>query len=212
MKTQVYIKRLWVLTPILGIAIFMILYLVATFYYPGGSQFNKNSIGFSWKDNYWCNLLNNVALNGQPNQAQPIALSAMLILCIALAYFWLQFPKYTNLNKTYQLIIHMSGVLAMLISLLLFTNINHDLTTNLASLFGLIATIGTFMGLFKNGWKTLFYFGLLNMLLIVVNNFLYYNPHLISYLPIVQKITFATFLIWIGLIDLKIYKLAKKKQ
>jgi hypothetical protein len=212
LKTQVDIKRLWVLTPILGTASFAILYFVATFYYPGGSQFDKNSIGFSWKDNYWCNLLNDEAINGQSNSAQPIALTAMLLLCVTLAFFWLQFPKYTNLSKTYKLTIQVSGTLAMLIGLFLFTKFDHDLITNLASLFGLIATIGTFMGLFKNGWKTLFYFGVLNILLVIANNFLYYNKDLISYLPIVQKITFVTFLIWICLIDLKIYRLTKEKQ
>ena len=201
LKTQVDIKRLWVLTPIFGTVSFAILYFVATFYYPGGSQFDKNSIGFSWKDNYWCNLLNDEAINGQANSAQPIALTAMLVLCITLAFFWSQFPKYTNLCKTYKLTIQISGTLAMLIGFFLFTKFDHDLITNLASLFGLIATAGTFLGLFKNGWKTLFYFGLFNIILVIANNFLYYNKDLISYLPIVQKITFMTFLIWICLID-----------
>jgi hypothetical protein len=211
LKTQVNKKRLWVLTPVFGIASFVILYFVATFYYPGGSQFDKNSIGFSWKDNYWCNLLNDEAINGQSNSAQPIALIAMFILCVTLAIFWLQFPKYTNLSKTYKLTIQINGILAMLIGLFLFTKFDHDLITKLASLFGLIATTGTLIGLFKNGWKTLSYFGLLNILLVIANNILYYNKELICYLPIVQKITFLTFLIWICSIGLKIFGLKNEK-
>jgi hypothetical protein len=209
LKTQLDIKRLWVLIPILGIASFAILYFVATLYYPGGSQFDKNSIGFSWKYNYWCNLLNDEAINGQTNSAQPIAFIAMFIICVTLAFFWLQFPKYTNLRKSCKLTIQISGILAMLIGLFLFTKFDHDLITNLASLFGLIAMTGTFIGLFNNGWKTLFYFGLLNILLVIGNNIFYYNKDLVFYLPIVQKITFITFLIWICLIDLKIYGLTK---
>mgnify|MGYP001161948235 FL=1 len=207
MTKQRDIKIIWILTPCIGILLFVILYFVATLYYPGGSQFDTNAVGFSWTDNYWCNLLNDFALNGQKNMAKPIALTAMLILCMSLAYFWWQFPKYTHLGKYYAYGIQISGTLAMTIGLLLFTKIDHDLVTNLASLFGLLATTGTFLGLYKNGWKTLLYFGLLNIMLIVANNILYYNKDWIFYLPVVQKITFITFLIWICCIDIKIYRM-----
>ncbi len=195
------------MAPTIGTILFILLYLVSTLYYPGGSQVDKNSVGFSWVNNYWCNLLNDKAINGQSNTAQPIALTAMFILCTMLTLFWVQFPKYTTIKKVYKLTITICGTLAILISTFLFTNYDHDLITNLASLFGLIATIGAFIGLFKNGWKMLFYFGLLNILLVVINNIFYYRKDLIYYLPIVQKITFVTFLIWICLINLKIYRL-----
>jgi hypothetical protein len=209
LTNQIDIKRIWALTPIFGTVIFAVLYFIATLYYPGGSQFDKNSIGFSWANNYWCNLLNDTAINGQKNTAQPIALTAMVILCLTLIFFWWQFPIYTSLDKKYKFTIQICGTLAMAIGFFLFAKFDHDLITNLASLFGLIATTGTFIGLYKNSWKVLFYFGLINILLVVGNNFLYYNKDLISYLPIVQKITFATFLIWICCINLKIVSVAK---
>jgi hypothetical protein len=93
--------------------------------------------------------------------------------------------------------------------ILLFTKLDHDFITNLASLFGLIAMTGTLFGLHKNGWKMLYYFGLLNLILVGVNNVLYYNKELILYLPLVQKITFASFLIWICCINIKIFYLRK---
>jgi len=36
-----------------------------------------------------------------------------------------------------------------------------------------------------------------------LNNLFYYNPELIRYLPLVQKISFAAFLIWFFLISMK---------
>lgn len=69
------------LAPILGVIIFVILYIIATLLYPGGSQIEKNAIGFSWVNNYWCNLLNESATNGQPNSAKPVAMAGMFILC-----------------------------------------------------------------------------------------------------------------------------------
>jgi len=46
--------------------------------------------------------------------------------------------------------------------------------------------------------------------MILLNSFLYYNKDLISYLPIVQKVTFASFLSWIISINLIIYTQKKK--
>ncbi|MFM7357998.1 MAG: hypothetical protein ACKO1T_05400 [Sediminibacterium sp.] len=200
------------MTPIFGTILFLLFYFVSTLYYPGGSQVDKNSVGFSWTNNYWCNLLNDKAINGQLNSAQPIALTAMLILCATLTFFWWLFPNYTNLDRNYKLTIQICGTLAMLIGFFLFTNFNHDLITNLASLFGLIATTGTFIGVYKNGWKRLFYFGLLNIILVIVNNILYYDKNLILYLPTVQKLTFVTFLFWICCINIKIYKTTKNSH
>ncbi len=98
------------------------------------------------------------------------------------------------------------------IGFFLFTKFNHVQITNLASLFGIVATTGTFWGLYKNGWTTLFYFGLLNILLITINNFSYYDKEYIFYLPIVQIITFAPFLIWICCIDIKLFRLIKNSR
>jgi hypothetical protein len=198
-------KNFYLLIPILGSAIFVLLYLVATLYYPGGSQVDKNSIGFSWLNNYWCNLLNETAINGQPNPAKPIAISGMLVLCSTLAYFWWLFPQQGNLNKTWKISIQISGGISMFFAFFLFTSIDHDLVTNLASLFGLIATIGTFIGLYQTKWKKLFVFGLINILFVCLNNYVYYSKGLIVYLPVIQKISFASFLIWVCCIDLQLY-------
>ena len=198
-------RNLWLLTPIFGTLLFVILYCVATLFYPGGSQVDKSSIGFSWTNNYWCNLLNETAINGQPNPAKPIALTGMFVLCLTLSFFWFIFPRQINTSKNLKLSIQVPGILAMTVAFLLFTNINHDLVTNLASLFGAIATIGTFIGLYKNKWFGLFAFGFLNILLVGLNNLCYYNNELIVYLPVIQKISFAAFLIWVCCIDIKLF-------
>lgn len=169
-------------------------------------------MGFSWANNYWCNLLNENAINGQPNPAKLIAILAMLVLCISLIFFWFLFPRQIGLSKKHKQTIEISGTIAMIIGFFLFTNINHNLLTNLASAFGIVATVGTFVGLYKVKWFGLFSFGLLNILLVGLNNYVYYTIGLISYLPILQKITFATFLIWICCIDMRMYYLGKNRQ
>jgi len=188
------------------------LYNVATLLYPGGSQVNKNAVGFSWINNYWCNLLNESAINGQHNPAKPIAMTGMFILCLTLIFFWFLFPRHINVSKTLKRVIQISGTVAMSIAFFLFTNIDHDLVTNLASIFGLIATIEVFVGLYKAKWLKLFTFGLLNILLVVLNNYVYYTKGLIIYLPVIQKISFAAFLIWICCIDINLFCMTEKNS
>lgn len=78
--------------------------------------------------------------------------------------------------------------------------------------FGFIATVGTFVGLYKSKWYRIFSFGLLNILLVALNNYVYYTKGLIVYLPVIQKISFATFLIWICCIDMKLYLETEKNK
>ena len=196
----------------LGTIIFVVLYFVAALLYPGGSQVDKNSVGFSWINNYWCNLLYEKAINGQHNPGKPFAMTGMFVLCLTLSFFWFLFPRHINVSKKLKFVIQIFGILSMTVAFFLFTNLNHDFIINLASIFGLIATVGVFSGLYKTKWFGLFAFGLLNILLVGLNNYVYYTKGLIVYLPVVQKISFATFLIWVCCIDIKLYRAQKKKQ
>lgn len=198
-------KNILVLIPFLGTILFVLLYVVAALLYPGGSQVDEKAIGFSWINNYWCNLINERAINGEPNPAKPLAMAGMIVLCVSLAFFWILFPNHINLQTKLKRVIQITGLLAAVIAFLLFTNMDHDLITYLASGFGLIATVGTFIGLYKQRWFGLFLFGLMNMLLVGLNNYVYYTKGLIIYLPVIQKISFATFLIWICCIDVKLF-------
>jgi hypothetical protein len=198
-------KSIWVLLPIFGTLLFAVLYVLATLFYPGGSQIDKNAIGFSWINNYWCNLLNEQAINGADNPARPIALIGMLILCLTLSFFWYLFPKNVAIKKTFKQIIQISGVVSMCIAMFLFTKF-HDVVTNLASFFGVIALIGTFVVLYKIKWVGLFRFGLFNLLLVGLNNYVYYTKGLIIFLPLIQKVSFASFLIWICSISISLYR------
>lgn len=205
MTKQKRSKNIWLLLPLWGIALFIVLYIVATFYYPGGSQADKHSTGFSWTQNYWCNLLMYKAINGQDNPARPIALAGMLVLCLSLSLFWYLFPLYTDLPKALRLSIQVCGITSMVITMFLFTGF-HDSVINVASAIGLVAIVGVYIALYKMKWHALFWMGIFNLGLVVVNNILYYGNGLLIYLPVVQKISFASFLIWICLIDIRLYR------
>jgi len=200
-------KRIWILTPLIGNFLFIILYVIAAVFYPGGSNTDKTSTGYNLTENYWCNLLNEKAINGQLNTAKPVAVIAMIILCISLSSFWILFPVLTQLKKSTGLLIQVAGIISMLTAFLLLTNVDHDIAVNTSSSFGFIAMAATIMALRQLKWNKLFLFGLFNILLILLNNYLYHGGHM-TYLPIVQKFSFLSFLIWFSLIDLKLYSIA----
>jgi hypothetical protein len=202
----------WILLPVFGCALFVILYIVAALLYPGGSETDKTSVGYNWTENYWCNLLNGSAINGQINTAKPVATTAMIILCISLSFFWIMFPIQAQLKKYHRLIIQIGGTASMIAAFLLLTNIDHDLTVNFSSSLGLVAMLGVLVALYQFKWSKLLAFGLFNLLLIALNNYLYYIISDLTYLPIVQKLTFLSFLLWICSIEMKMYSSIKNQR
>lgn len=78
--------------------------------YPGGSEADISAVGFSWRDNYWCNLLNEHAINGQLNEARQVAIAAMSIICLSLVIFWIHFPRSVNTSSILKYIMQVSGV------------------------------------------------------------------------------------------------------
>jgi hypothetical protein len=194
------------LLPIAGAILFLFFYYIAALNYPGGSQANQHSQGFSWQHNYWCNLLNETAINGQPNPGRGYAMAGMMVLCLSLGWFWYFFALYSPLKKSYRISMQVSGASSMCIAFFIFTSL-HDAVINAAALLALAALAFTFIGLYKMKWKKLFWFGILNLLLVVLNNWLYYGGGLF-YLPVVQKITFGLFLLWVCMVSFRLYNFA----
>lgn len=180
----------------MGILSFVGLYMYSAKLYPGGSQANLNSIGFDWINNYWCNLMSDQGMNGQWNPAKPFAITAMIILCVSLALFFVQFARKFARSQFWKFIIQNFGILTMTFAVLIFTDY-HDLMTAISSILGVFVVIGIIWEVYKSN---LFFFklgGILCILLLGANNYIYYIGQWIEYLPIIQKITFAFVLIWI---------------
>jgi len=197
-------QNFFILIPCLGILLFVILYIIATLNYPGGSTADKTAKGFDWLHNYWCDLTGEIAKNGEINSARPIALAAMLILCSSLTFFWYYLPLLFN-NFRYNNVIRYCGILSMLIAMFLFTGY-HDMVINIAGTLGCIALSFTFAGLYQNKLYNHFFTGLFCLVLILFNYFIYQTSYLRYLLPIVQKITFICFLSWICLMNIQIYR------
>lgn len=200
----------WILTPLFGTIVFVALfYILATFLYPGGSEFDKQAKGFSWLHNYWCNLLNEKSINGEVNTARLVAISAFIVLGLTLLSFWSIYPAQMGFKKKSRMLIQGTGLLCFL-ALCFLTSSGHDTVINIGGFFGLVAMAGVYASLYQNRWYTLFIFGIVNLLLIAVNNYIYYTKQGFYFLPVVQKITFLTVLLWICAIDVRLYFLGRR--
>lgn len=205
MREYINIIRLVHLIPTIGIMVFVGLYIYAAALYPGGSQADLGSEGFDWVHNYWCNLMNEEGMNGLPNPARPIAIAAMIILCISLMIFFFQFAHYYVTDRTWKMIIFITSSLSMLSATLISTSY-HDVMTTISTVFGFILVIGVIKAVYSSKmsfWKV---GGVVCILLLIINNYIYYSGNSIEWLPLIQKITFALVLLWIIGLNIRIDK------
>ncbi|MBN8676119.1 MAG: hypothetical protein J0L56_18450 [Chitinophagales bacterium] len=194
----------WILLPALGIGLYVLLYIIATFLYPGGSDINRAAAGFSWQHNYWCELMADYAQNGQVNTARPVAITAMFLLGISLTLFWYFASFLFRSRSPGRILIRYAGILSMLTMVfLLFAE--HDPVINTAGALGMTALITVTIGLYKKRNYTLAAMGILCVLLSALNNYIYFTNEL-YYLPVIQKISFAVFLFWFIRVSFYLYR------
>lgn len=179
-----------------GILLFIFLYFLATKFYPGGSNADPAAVGFDWARNYWCDLLGAESKKELPNPARPIAAGAMVLLCGVLAVFFWQVPQKLVLEKRFQKIVRFSGAISMA-SALLFLTPWHETATIVSGFWGVVAVAGIFWGLFKSQFWGLFWLGMVCLLLVLANNFIYFTHCFLVFLPVVQKLSFVVFLWWV---------------
>ena len=191
-----------------GFLLFLVFYVLAAKKFPGGTYANPRQKGFSFSENYLCDLLDDITYLLEDNPARLYARFALGFLCLGILLFWFHFPKLFE-RKTKRIeIMRISGILAMLVTAFLQPN-NHDLITILAGFFGSIALILAFIELHRSAYIGLMVFGIICLVLILLNYYIYETRHWKEILPVLQKVTTAAGIIWFGLLNFKL--LAKLK-
>ena len=203
-------KGLLKFLPTIGILVFIGIYIYASKIYPGGSLADINSAGFDWLNNHWCNLMRENGLNGVQNQARPVAIAGITILCGSMIIFFFQFADYFEKSRNWKIIIRISGTVGMLSASFIFTKY-HDIMTTILSVFGTLVIIGMLRALHKNQLTVLMVMGVFCMIIVGLNNFFYYNENLTQYSPIVQKTAFLLILSWTVCLNLTINKSVLKQ-
>lgn len=193
------------LLPLYGIGIFLLLYFLAAVLYPGGSNADSVSEGYSLRNNYWCDLMADYAKNGHDNPARPVAIIAWVILCLSISLFWIYLPGLFPVKSINHKIIQGGGTIAMSAAIFSFTKF-HDTVINLAGLFGSVTLILAFIEFKKAHRYDLLALGLFCYFLGLINYFIYTTHIFISQLPVLQKVTYAFCLMTFGLGSYRIYQ------
>ncbi len=197
--------------PFAGIPVFIVLYFVAAYFYPGGSDADSGYEGFDWMNNYWCDLIASHGKNGEPNAGRPIALTAMITLFGSLLFFWFRLPDFFHETKFSRILISYTGMVSMIILVFIFTEY-HDEVIFVGGALSSIPFAGTLRELYRHNWRFLFVLGSLCAVGILFNFYIYLSGWLVFLLPLIQKITLVFFLVWIFLINLKCILLVKKQR
>jgi hypothetical protein len=123
---------------LISMVISVILIVIATFIYPGGSMLDKNSIGFNWSKNFLSNLFATKAINGTQNPGWIWALIGMAFHSAGYGIFFINMSKKIP-SKQLAKILKYIGATNILFIFLIATPL-HDL--------GTISIILTLLGLF----------------------------------------------------------------
>lgn len=184
------------------IVIFFILYFIATLLYPGGHHLDYEYEGFSWINNYWCDLYAEKYYNDRPNPSMGLAIGATILVAIGLGHFFYIYPKYIKVSPIWSKLIKGCGLLAALSMIPVFTEQFHNVSIIMASAFGVIVLIGVMKSIWKNKMYTFLRFAWICLFLIILTNGMYYGKLMINCLPLIQKITFAVVLVWLIALNL----------
>lgn len=179
---------------LLGIFAGLVLITFAAYLYPGGSQQDIASKGFSMQHNYLCNLSDKKAVDGVNNPGRYFAIAGMFVLCCGLAHFFFKFSKKLP-TAAFRNIVAVSGIISMFFAFLAFTPY-HDVVITIASSFSLLAIFTILVALYKSRLNALFFFGICCLLISYFTNYIYYTKQFLELLPVMQKLSFAVIAIW----------------
>lgn len=116
----------------------LLLLVIASQYYPGGSILDKNSVGFDWTQNYLSNLFTPKAVNGADNPGWIWAVIGMAFNSIGFGLFFINMSKKLAYHK-WSGTLKWIGIANLLFIFLIATPL-HDL--------GVISIVLTLFGLF----------------------------------------------------------------
>ena len=116
----------------------VILIVIATLAYPGGSLLDKNSLGFDWSKNFISNLFATKAINGSENPGRIWAIIGMAFHSVGYGIFFINMSKKMSSRQGAN-ILKFIGATNIIFIFLIATPL-HDL--------GVISIILTLIGLF----------------------------------------------------------------
>jgi hypothetical protein len=185
--------------------LYLVVFTLAAMDYPGGSENVPSAKGYSFFNNFLCDVMNPITHGGQFNPARPLATISHLILSATMISFFYLLPQIFDWDNKNTKLIRYVGMFTMVVFVFMYTSL-HDHIVTATGIFGSLALIPFFVEMKKypNGaLKTLAY---CCFALSIVVFFIFETKLGYYYLPFLQKITFvfdAWWVIWVSIIVFK---------
>ena len=116
------------------VVISVILIVIATLVYPGGSLLDKNSIGFVWSKNFISNLFAAKAINGLDNPSRIWAIIGMAFHSVGYGIFFIHMSKKISARPA-TTILKLIGAGLILFNFLIVTPLHDMMVTTTSTLF-----------------------------------------------------------------------------
>lgn len=200
------------LVPYFFLAGVLLCYSAAAFLYPGGSEVNPISVGFNAFENYWCDLMQETAINGNANHGYLFAIASLWLLCGWMFLFFRQLSDFLIQSKPMKLSVVVLFALSFVFAGQLFTSY-HDLALNLSSIMGFPPLLILILHIIKNTFfkkklSSYKWMAISCAALLVLNNVIYHLQIGMIALPLLQKITLLIALLW----SVSLYQRLKKHK
>ena len=181
---------------LIGIVLGIVLLVVATFYYPGGTDDNPASVGYEWKNNYITNLLNPQALNGMANTARPWAVAGVFCLSAAFGVFFIRFSERIPIKSAANVIKYVGTAAAFCAFLTIIPSL-HDKMVLFSGVMTLLVFFYITVFVFQS--KLLFWkvYSVVALATLYFATFMYFGGVLLAYLAIMQKVVHLLKFVWI---------------
>lgn len=188
------IKKYSVLT---CLAISVVLIVIATLVYPGGSLLDENAVGFDWSENFISNLFEVKAVNGLENTARIWALVGIFFHSIGYGLFFISMSKKMPVRQA-TTVLKLIGVVNIFFTFLIATPL-HDIMVTISSTLFLIGMFYITVFILKTELH-LFKIACIICLLIFYYTLYLYGSGTWESLAIMQKVTFlSSMLLVLGL-------------
>lgn len=185
----------WLQAALVGLFLFLPMYAFSVLNYQGGSLADPTARGFSFKENFWCDVLQKETYNGTENTLRAFSILATAWITSCLCIFWMQVPDIIQIRSIKKEVIQLFGSLSMVFLMFLFTPF-HDSLLTVSGGFGLVAFV-LLLDEFRRLNVFLSLMGLLALVSMVWSELVFQIGINIGYLPIYQKISFIFFIFWV---------------
>jgi hypothetical protein len=166
-----------------------ILIVIGTQIYPGGSLFDKNSVGFDWSKNFISNLFGEKAMNGADNPSRAWAIIGVVIHSIGSGLFFLNMSKKMP-SQHAATVLKYIGIANILLDFLIVTSL-HDLMVGVSSSLSLLGLFYITVFIIRSRLDVLKVCCILGLLVFYYTLFLYGAGDW-GLLAIMQKVSFVT--------------------